>query len=70
MQVKDQIETLEKAIDTVCYEYLEQTHAGWEISDGEVDGAFGTFEFDVAKKTITLDYNQRITTTENFGHEF
>jgi hypothetical protein len=58
------------AIETVCYGYLEQTHGGWEISDGEVDGAYGSFTFNVAEKTITLDFNQRIVDVENSEHEF
>ena len=35
-------------------------HTAAEISDGEVDGAYGSFTFNVAEKTITLDFNQRI----------
>ena len=26
--------TLEKAIENLCYDYLEQTHGGWENNDG------------------------------------
>ena len=58
------------AIETVCYDYLEQTHDGWEISDGQADGADGTFTFDVAEKTIHLDFNQRYIAYENYEHEF
>ena len=32
------------------------THDGWENSDG----AYGDFTFDVAERTITLDYNERL----------
>jgi hypothetical protein len=65
-QVKDQTETLKSAIDTVCYEYLEQTHDGWDHHPG----AFGTFTFDAADKTIKLDFNERIDDSINFRHEF
>jgi hypothetical protein len=64
--IKDQPEMLANAIETVCYEYLEQTHDGWE-NDG---GAFGTFTFDAADKTIKLDFNERIEDSINFRHEF
>jgi hypothetical protein len=71
VKVKDkEAETLQDAIETVCYEYLEQTHGGWEISDGEADGAYGDIIFDIARGTITLDYNQRYIASENYEHEF
>jgi hypothetical protein len=35
---------LSEAIETLCYSYLEQEHGGWENNDG----AFGTFELDIA----------------------
>ena len=65
-QIKDQPEMLANAIETVCYEYLEQTHDGWEINEG----ALGTFTFDVADKTIKLDFNKRIQDSINSRHEF
>jgi uncharacterized protein DUF6878 len=65
-QIKDQPEMLANAIETVCYEYLVQTHDGWETDEG----AFGTFTFDAADKTIELDYNRRIEDSINFRHEF
>lgn len=48
---------LKDAIETLCYDYLEQQHGGWENNDG----AFGSFEFDVAKRTIRLEFNGRFT---------
>ena len=36
---------------------LEQTHGGWENNDG----AYGEFTFDVAERTIKLDFNERIS---------
>jgi hypothetical protein len=50
-------EPLREAIDTLCYDYLEQEHGGWENNDG----AFGTFSFDVAARTIALEFNGRFT---------
>jgi hypothetical protein len=59
-------ETLQSAIETVCYGCLEQTHGGWEIDEG----SFGTFNFDVAKKTIKLDFNRRVEDVVEYQHEF
>ena len=44
-----------EAIETLVYAFLSQTHGGWENNDG----AYGDFTFDVAERTITLDYNER-----------
>ncbi len=57
---------LREAIETVAYELLEQTHGGWEDNDG----GFGTFTFDVAERSITLDFNERYTETNNSVHSF
>jgi hypothetical protein len=43
------------AIERLAYDFLEETHDGWENSHG----AYGDFIFDVAERTITLDYNER-----------
>ena len=58
--------SLRQAIETVVYDCLEETHLGWEINGG----AFGEVTFDVAERTITLDYNQRYTDSEYFQHVF
>lgn len=57
---------LEEAVEHLAYDFLEETHSGWE--DG--DGAYGDFTFDVAKRSIMLDYNDRYTASENHQHEF
>src|SRR3546814_10167718 len=54
-------EPLSEAIETLAYAFLEQTHGGWENNEG----AFGEFVFDGAGETITLDYNERVDTSEN-----
>jgi len=58
--------TLEDAIEEVCYDLLSLEHDGWEIDDG----AFGEFGFDVAARTITLDFNERYTAHVAHGHEY
>jgi hypothetical protein len=54
------------AIERLAYDLLERTHCGWENNDG----AYGDFTFDVAARTITLDYNERYTASENSQHVF
>jgi hypothetical protein len=54
------------AIERLAYNLLEQTHCGWENNDG----AYGDFTFDVAERTITLDYNERYTASEYSQHVF
>jgi len=57
---------LEAAIETLAYEYLEDTHPGWEINDG----AFGTFVFSVSERSITLDHRARFTDVDISTHQF
>ena len=53
-------------IERLVYDLLTDTHCGWENNDG----AYGDFTFDVAERTITLDYNERYTASENSQHVF
>ena len=59
-------QTVREAVETLVYDFLRQVHSGWEINDG----AYGEFTFDVAERTIKLDYNERYTSSENHSHEF
>jgi hypothetical protein len=47
--------TLQDAIESMVYDFLEETHWGWE--DGE--GAYGTFVFSIPERAITLQHNER-----------
>lgn len=58
--------TLNDAIETMVYDWLEETHAGWE--DGE--GAYGSFVFTVPDRCVTLEHNVRFVDAETFTHEF
>jgi len=58
--------TLQDAIETLCYDYLEQEHGGWMNNDG----AYGEFEFDVAARAIHLEFNGRFTDVYTQTHEF
>ena len=70
--VWDQIEpdrstvSIADAIERLAYDLLGDTHCGWENNDG----AYGDFTFDVADRTITLDYNERYTASEYSQHVF
>jgi hypothetical protein len=57
---------LSEAVEDLCYRCLEQTHGGWENNDG----AYGEFTFDIAARTITLDFNGRFTDTWSEAHTF
>jgi hypothetical protein len=57
---------LREAIETLCYAYLEQYHGGWENNDG----AFGSFVFDVARRTIDLEFNARFSEFTTSSHSF
>lgn len=54
------------ALEHLVYDVLAETHCGWENGDG----AYGCFLFDAAARTISLDYNERTTTSEYYRHEF
>ena len=65
-EIEKQTMTIREAIEVLAYAFLRQTHAGWENNDG----AYGDFTFNVAERTITLDYNERYTETNYSCHEF
>lgn len=54
------------AIEQLAYDFLRQTHCGWENNDG----AYGDFTFDVAERTVMLDYNERYTASDYTQHVF
>ena len=58
--------TIFEAIEHFVYALLEDTHSGWEDSDG----AFGDFTFNVPERTIKLEYNERYTEITHSEHEF
>jgi hypothetical protein len=58
--------SIRDAIEQLAYDFLEETHGGWENDEG----AYGEFTFDVAKRAITLDYNERISDAVYSQHVF
>ena len=57
---------LAEAVEDLCYALLEQEHDGWQDSDG----AYGTFVFDVAARTVTLECHTRYTDANTSVHDF
>ena len=55
-----------EAIEEMAYDLLGQKHCGWENGDG----AYGEFSFHVAQGRIELDYSERFTSSEQYGHEW
>jgi hypothetical protein len=55
---------VEGLIQGICYEVLEDSFGGWEINDG----SYGSFNFDVKKRKMTLEMNERVmeVNTEEF----
>ncbi len=65
-EIERNVQSVHDAIETLAYDLLRQTHCGWENNEG----AYGEFTFDVAERTIELDYNERYTSSENYSHTF
>jgi hypothetical protein len=59
-------QTLREAVECLCYDYLAEEHGGWENDDG----AYGTFQFDVAARTIELEFNGRFSDVITSTHAF
>ena len=59
-KMKMRLASLAEALEEVAYNLLEASHDGWEDNEG----AFGEFTFNVAERSIRLDFNQRIETSE------
>ncbi|MFT2095132.1 DUF6878 family protein [Acidiphilium multivorum] len=66
LETHRQTMTVHDAIEHLVYAFLRKTHDGWANDDG----AYGDFTFDVADRTITLDYHERYTDTNYSHHSF
>ncbi|MFZ2871466.1 DUF6878 family protein [Zavarzinia sp.] len=58
--------SLHECVEDLAYGFLNQTHCGWENNEG----GYGEFTFDVAKGTVSLDYNERYEAVETYQHQF
>ena len=65
-QVSPEPCSLPKALGNLCYDLLEHEHAGWENNDG----AFGVFVFDIAKRSIELEFSARYTSHDTSVHTY
>ena len=65
-EIEEVTYSVHDAIESLAYGFLCQLHSGWENNDG----AYGKFTFDVAERSITLDYNERYTSSEHTSHTF
>ena len=54
------------AVEILCYDYLEDTHGGWENNEG----GYGEFRLDVAARTIELEFNARYVDVFTEIHKF
>jgi hypothetical protein len=59
-------QNLEAAVESVAWDYLDDLYNGWENNDG----AFGTFAFDVAARSVSLERNERFTDVNTSSHQF
>lgn len=59
-------QTLRDAVEDLCYDCLARHNDGWENNDG----AFGIFAFDVANRTINLEFNGRYSDVFTRTYEF
>jgi len=57
---------LEDVVEQLAYDFLSDTHGGWENNDG----AYGEFCFDARARSIHLEFNERFTSSELFTHDF
>lgn len=58
--------SLQDVAEQLAYDFLSDTHGGWENNDG----AYGEFCFDAAARTIHLEFNERFTSSELYTHDF
>jgi hypothetical protein len=57
---------LHDAIEILCYDFLEDDHAGWQDNEG----AFGEFRLDVRARTIKLEFNGRFIDFSRSNHSY
>jgi hypothetical protein len=66
-EMYDEAKNIGDVIESVCYQVLQNNVcSGWEIDDG----SFGEFLFDVKKRKVKLEFNERITEVNQNEYEF
>jgi hypothetical protein len=56
---------LDDMIVGLCYDFLEGVSSGWEINEG----SHGIFRFDVKKRKMNLEFNERVISDEHYEFE-
>jgi hypothetical protein len=56
---------LDDMIVGLCYDLLNGVYSDWEINEG----SHGTFLFDVTKRKVHLDFNERVIKSNHFEYE-
>lgn len=51
--------SLEDVVEQLAYDFLSDTHCGWENNDG----AYGEFCFDASARCIHLEFNERFASS-------
>lgn len=57
--------TMREVIEELCYAVLEGVCGGWEINEG----SYGEFVFDVIKRKVRLDFNERIESVNSTEYD-
>ena len=65
-EVEMRMLSLADVAEQLAYDFLCDTHGGWENNDG----AYGEFCFDASARTIHLEFNERFTSSELYTHDF
>ena len=55
--------SLEDVVEQLAYDFLSDTHGGWEHNDG----AYGEFCFDASARCIHLEFNERFASSLREG---
>ena len=58
--------SLNEALEQMTYDLLEQVHGGWQNNEG----AFGDFVYATADRSIRMEHNTRIESTEYYEAEW
>jgi hypothetical protein len=64
---EDGTRKLEDAIEILCFDYIGQEgHGSWENNEGP----YGTFQFDVAERSVALSFHARVEEVVTSTYEF
>lgn len=58
--------SVEEIVEQICYDKLGSKHMGWEINEG----SYGTFNFDILNRKISLEFNERVESVRTSEESF